>query len=268
MGKKSIYRLEDLCSTGRTLPESTVLQRLAISLVAGDDSITAAQQAAGVDRNLLNPVTEVNLALIYNKMKADQAQWEGDTYYSMEWNYFLKTLQREHFERVYAHEFKEPNLSTTEEFTIWVRRDRGYVVSANSSTKKSRVLSAHLYYELALPSSYESLTEKQHDFTSKGRGDKTPLLVGDSIAPSLFYAIDAREGLIRELRELEESTLSTNVPWRYVLPDRFSYLQLYDPVTVKTRESEDYEEDQRIKNTRTIAKLPRDIQEMLGWVAR
>ena len=198
-------------------------------------------------------------------MRADKAEWEDDTFFGMDWSYLLNVLHKQDFEKVYAHDFKEPGRNNTEEFNLWVRRDKGYLVSADSYHEKSN--SVHLYYELALPDSYENLTERQHEFIWKLGGSRNALIINGAIAPSLFYRFDAREGLVRELQKVEGSTLSTNVPWKCVFPREFPFLQLYDFADAKVKEAEDSLENLSIKNKRTLDKLPKDVQEMLGWLA-
>ena len=264
MNKKSKSELN--IPTERIVQEANLTQLLAISLAADEDPVTAAEQAVGVGRNQLDPATELSLALRYNRMKADQAEWEEDTFFGMGWKYLLGVLQKQGFEQVYAHDFQEPRHNNLEEFIIWVRRDKGFLVSADSYWQKDTVHSAHLYYELTLPSSYESLTEEQRNFIWKLGGSRNALIVNGSIAPALFYQFDGRERLVRELRKLEAAPLSTNVTWKNVLPDELNLLQLYDFASAIVKEAENYREDQYIKNKRTLDKLPEDIQKMVGWI--
>ncbi len=243
-------------------------QRLAISLAADEDPITAAESAASVGRDELDPQMELALVFEYNKMKADKFEWEGDTYLGMRWNYFLNVLQKQGFERVYAHDFRksERDGNNTEEFNVWFNRNKGYLVSADSYS--TRVNSAHLHFELALPESYESLTKTQCDFIYNFIGNREALIVNGVMVANLFYQLDAREGLVRKLQQVEASTLSTNVPWKTVLPHQIYLLQLYDFADVHKEEAEAEMPfgSLQIKNKRTLNKLPKDIQEMLGWV--
>ena len=182
----------------------------------------------------------------------------------------LRILQKQGFERVYAHDFKElvGNRNNTEEFNVWFNRNKGYLVSADSCSEQRRVNSAHLYFELALPASYESLTKTQRDFIYNIIGNREALIVNGSMVANLFYRLDAREGLVRKLQEVEASTLSTNVPWKNVLPRQLYLLQLYDFADAhkEEAEAETLFGSLQIKNKRTLNKLPKDIQEMLGWV--
>ena len=250
--------------------EADLTQRLAISLAAGEDPVTAAESAAGVGRNQLNPEIELALVFEYNQMKTDKAEWEGDTFFNMSRDYFLNILQKQGFELVYTNDFKATTWGkdNTEEFNVWVNRDKGYLVSANSYSKKSKINSTHLYFELALPATYERLTETQRDFIYKIRGSREALIVNGSMVANLFYRLDAREGLVRSLQEVESSTLSTNVPWKNVLPRQLYLLQLYDFADVQKMgaETETPFGSLQIKNKRTLDKLPKDIQEMLGWI--
>lgn len=250
--------------------EADLTQRLAISLAADEDPVTAAERAAGVGRNQLDPEIELALALRYNQMKADKAELEGDTFFNMSRDYFLNILQKQGFEMVYAHDFKNTTWGkdNTEEFNVWVNRDKGYLVSADSHSEKSKINSANLYFELALPKSYGSLTKTQQDSFYKIRGSREALIVNGSMVANLFYRLDAREGLVRNLQEVESSTLSTNVPWKNVLPRQLYLLRLYDFTDVQKMEAETETPFGffLIKNKRTLNKLPKDIQEMLGWV--
>lgn len=242
MAKISKNQELDLNLSDRTViaMETGLTQRLAISLAADEDPVTAAEQAAEVGRNELDPKTELALAIRYNQMKTDKAEWNEDTYHGMSWGYFHNVLKKQGFEQVYAHDFKDSRSDNTEEFNVWVKRDKGYLVSADSYSEKSIINSANLYYELALPDSYDNLTEIQHDSISRLRGSRSPLLVDGSIAASLFYLIDARRELVRNLREVEESTLSTNVPWKNALPSQLHFLQLYDFADAKVNETDNF----------------------------
>lgn len=244
--------------------EAALTQRLAISLEENQDPVTAAERAAGVGRNQLDPLAELGLVFRYNQMKADKAEWVGDTFLSMDWSYLLKVLLKQGFEQAYAHDFQELRYGNTEEFIVWVKRDKGYLMCANSYSEKTSVNNAHLYYELALPSTDESLTKRQREFIWKLHGSRNAIIVNGAIAPSLLYEFDAREGLVRELQTLEEEVLPTNAPWEHIFPGEFYRLQLYDSVSAKLKEADDYRENLRLKNMRTISMLPNDIQKMLG----
>ena len=267
MGTKSTRKPEFILNPADAAKqEAELTQHLAISLAAGEDPITAAERVAGVGRNQLDPATELALVFEYNGMKADKAEWENDTFLGMKWDYFLDVLKRQGFEQAYAHDFQELRHNYTEEFAIWVRSDKGFLVRADSCCQKDAVNSADLYYELTLPSSYESLTEEQRNFIWKLRGSRNALVIDNVIAPALFYQFDGRERLVRELQKLEAAPLSTNVPWKNVLPDELNLLQLYDFASAIVKEAENYREDQYIKNKRTLDKLPEDIQKMVGWI--
>ena len=162
MGKKSAKKLELLNLTlgDKAILEANLAQRLAISLAADEDAVTAAERALGVGRNQLDSFTEFALVARYNEMKQDKAEWENETHLGMKWDYFLNILQEQGFEQVYAHDFQELSRNNTEEFNVWVRRDKGFLVSTESYGQKEAVNSANLYYELALPAPFESLTEE------------------------------------------------------------------------------------------------------------
>ena len=248
--------------------ETILTQRLAISLAADEDPVTAAERALGVGRNQLDPATELALVVRYNELKQDKAEWENDTHLGMKWDYFLGVLQEQGFEQAYAHNFQESWRNNTEEFGIWIRRDKGYLVSADSYWHKDAVNSANLYYELALPAPYESLTEEQHRSLVRIRfqGSSVPLEANGSMVGYLNIK-DGRDGLVKYLQELESSGLSTHVPWRNVLPRELWYVRLYDFEDAKIQEAEAFRDNMIIKNKRTLDKLPKDVQEMLGWIA-
>lgn len=245
--------------------EADLTQRLAISLAANEDPVTAAERAVGVGRNQLDPRVELGLVLRYQQMEADKAEWEGDTFFSMSWDYLLNVLQKQGFEKVYAHDFAYRE--GMEEFGVWVKKENGLLLHADSYNGKTEVSSTALCYELALPAPFESLTEDQHSIIVRIRfqGNSASLKVGDSIV-GYFNTIDTKKRLIRYFGDLEASGLSTNVPWKYTLPQELWSLKLYDFVDAKEKEAETVVDSWKIKNERTMNKLPKDVREMLGWV--
>jgi hypothetical protein len=186
-----------------------------------------------------------------------------DTHLRMGWEEYEFILDQNKFERVMAYDFRDTfDRKRKEEFGIWVRPDKGFLLTAESYGGKKDVNSTKLYYELSWRINGEEFGELESSMVwdvLSGTGNG-PCNVGkDHVARDVSR--DAREGLITYIRNLEESPFQTNVPWKF-FDKHFLWLCDYSETKKKKffGKSYDYETIARKK----ISKLPKYAQEMLG----
>jgi hypothetical protein len=234
-------------------------QRVAIAYVEQKgDAIHAMEIASGKDYHEFDKV-EQGLSFMLNmansKMKRKKYLRESDTHFNMSWKYYETLLKNNKFEKILGYEFDSPHQTGKENFGIWIRPDKGFLLTADSYRKD--VSSTNLYFEL-------SWRINGREFDEIELGLIGGIMAGNGSSPCnigkehLARAVnrDAREGLIEYISELENSPFQTNSPWKF-FDEHFLWLCDYSET-----KKEDYDWKQIAR--RKIARFPKQAREILG----
>jgi len=201
------------------------------------------------------------LLQVYNiKSRREWYSMVNDTYHGMSFEEYEGILTGNRFEKAFSYGFADTDYpNEQEEFSIWARRDRGLLLTAESCDGRKSVNSTKLFYELSLLIGGVELDELD-------RISAVNILDGTSNSPCIdrnsnrVVAItverDARQGLVEYLQELEASGLHANNPWKFPGID-FLGLCDYSETTTKGY-------DPKAIAQSKIAQLPKDIQVMMG----
>ena len=265
---KNIKRIKDIAERLEIRPqpnESEAEFRVRVGLGVlkqYGDAVEAAEIALGKNWEEFDDLDR-NLALLlqFNHHKEKSARYEilNDTYFGMSWEEYESILIGNKFEKVFSYGFKDTNdPNSKEEFAVWVRRDKGFFLTAESYDSKKTVNSTRLYYELSWLIDGKEFDELEKISANQILEDTGSIPCLDDKGRIVTRAIekDVREGLVEHLQNLEESGMQLNNPWKF-LDNHYLFLCDYS-------ETEHDEYDYKASTKGKITLLPKDVQAMIG----
>lgn len=206
---------------------------------------------------------ENHLALMFQASysREEKARYEmlNDTHFGMTWKEYEEILKGVKFEKVFSYIFddcRDPEIK--EEYAIWARRDKGFLLTAESYDNRRVINNTKLYFELStLIDGREPDEVERIELDRLMKGSCGPCLDENrrEVAQAMSYI--AIEGLVGSLQMLEESRFQTNNPWQF--PEN-QFLWLCDYT-----ETKDKGYDSKAIAERKLAQLPEDVQAMIGY---
>jgi hypothetical protein len=176
----------------------------------------------------------------------------------MGWKEYQRILFENKFDNVLVYDFKDTHdKGKMEEYSIWARKDKGLLLTAESYGGKESVNSTNLYFELSFIFGGKEPDEIQRlmlwdvlEGASHG-----PIIDKNDRHIARSVSADARFGLVSRLSKLEKPGIQTNNPWQYY-SEHFLWLLDYSET------KEPY--DSKAINAKKVAQLPLDVQIMIG----
>lgn len=217
---------------------ASLRDKIAVAVLENEgDTIHAVEILFGKDNKDFNEEENrfmLGFHILHNEIKRKNMQQKRDTYYGMSWKDYNDILFEHGFDKVLSYNFKDTfNPSTLEEYSIFVRKDRGFLLTAESYGSKKTVNSTMLYFELNFLINGKEAGEIEYPMLWNGleRCSSKPCLVNDKhVARSASR--DAREGFVGFLSKLETLKPQLNSPWEFY-DDHFLWLLDYSETKEK-----------------------------------
>lgn len=183
-----------------------------------------------------------------------------DTYRDMPYRYFQDVVFENGFDRVMKYDFFDTHeKERKEEFSIWARKDLGMLLTSESYYGKTQINSFCLYYELPTVIDGRELNQEENEQfwqLTYGTGSG-PCLDERKVYLARAFNYGNLDGLISHVRGIARGPVKPNVPWKFY---KKHHLWLCDYSETNARQ-----EHEEI-NKRKISQLPKDVQEMIGFV--
>ena len=213
--------------------------------------------------NLEDGQLELRLHINHNRAKEDKLAMQNDTYYNILFEDFEAVLVGNKFERIFSYGFPSRGGSAKiNEYSFWAKPDQGLLLTLESYLgfpNKKGVNNAKLYFELGFPEIFEDMSDFQKqeyiDLISGSSGSR--VITHEDGTDYCSISRDVREGLASYLDILNGSTLKPNIPWKN-LSEHMIWFCDHKEISEKGYDS------QKI-NKEKITKLPKNIQEMMGF---
>lgn len=229
-----------------------------------DDPILAAEIFTGTDYHNFNQAENGLAFCLMHENARKKREWYSmvsDTYQSMPWQDFNNILIGNRFERVLCYDFSSKSGSgEIDEFAVWARKDRGFLLIAKSYNGKKVMDGANLHYELSLLIDGRELDELEDLIvwdSVLARASNGPCIDSKDRHVARDVDFDCREGLVEYIQKLEASPLQTNVPWKF-----FNEHNLW---LLHPGESDSLNKSAKVIIQRKIQMLPKYVQVMIGF---
>jgi hypothetical protein len=244
--------------------EETIRRRIAAAILRDEgDTIYAAEILLGKDSKEFDDNENralLGIHMVNNQLRGEKLKAKRDTFYGMPWRYYNNLLFEHGFDKVFSYEFRDTyNPSTMEEYSIFARRDRSFLLTAESYNSKKVVNSTKLHFELSLLFDGKPLEELMErclwnclEGCSHG-----PCFDSRDEHVARHATCDVREGFVSFLSKIETMKNQLNSPWKFY-KDHFLWLCDYS-------ETKDRGYDYKKINEKKILALPLDVQRMIGF---